>query len=256
MELRNKTILVTGCSSGIGRSFALAMAQRGNNLIITARRKELLLELAGEIEATGSQCLAIPSDALYEEDSRLVVEQAVTTFGAIDVALLNIGDGPSFNMATCSADEIKVNMAVNYSTMVNYLIPLIQQMKQQQHGLIAHTNSLAGFLGLPMQGPYSAAKAAARILLDTCRVELKADNIRFTALYPGFIATKRVAEDGIPAPFEMSEQEAVGHMISAIEREKRDYLFPFSLRWLIRLARVLPKPVTGFILGKSVPVEY
>jgi NAD(P)-dependent dehydrogenase (short-subunit alcohol dehydrogenase family) len=116
--------------------------------------------------------------------------------------------------------------------------------------LIAHTNSLAGFLGLPQQGPYSAAKAACRILMDTCRIELADDNIRFVSVHPGFVATDRVANDGIPALMEISEQRAAEHVIYAMEKEKRDYLFPFPMRWLIRLARVLPKPVVGYITTK------
>ena len=256
MELRKQTLLIAGCSSGIGRAFALEMAKRGNNIVITARRESLLEALAGEIEAVGSRCLSLPCDALCEEDAKRVIEQATAEFGSVDFALLNVGDGPSFNMSKCSAKAIKDNMATNYDTLVNYLVPLIQQMKSQGHGVIAHTNSLAGFLGLPMQGPYSAAKAAGRILMATCRIELKKNNIRFLTLYPGFIATERVAEDGIPAPFEMTEKEAVNHMIHAIEKEKNDYLFPFPLRWLIRLARVLPKPLTGWLLSKSIPADY
>ncbi len=178
------------------------------------------------------------------------VQLIVKTFGTIDAALINVGDGPSFDMATTAAEPVLHNMAINYNTLVYSLLPVIAVMKQQKHGLIAHTNSLPGFLGLPRQGPYSAAKAAGRILMDTCRIELAPWNIKFLSLYPGFVATERVSDDGIPAPFEISETTAAKHMVYAMEKEKRDYLFPFSLRWLIRLARILPKSVVASITKK------
>lgn len=250
MKLFDKTILVTGASSGIGRAVALSLGQRGNRLIVTARRKELLDSLAKQITDADGQCLAIAADALDENDAAAVVGEAIEKFGTIDAALLNVGDGPPLDMRDVDAVSVTDNMRLNYDTLVNFLTPLIAQMKRQNDGLISHTNSLAGFLGLPQQGPYSAAKSACRILMDTCRIELADHNIRFVSVHPGFIATERVAEDGIPAPLEISEETAAKHIIYAMEKEKRDYLFPSSLRWLIRLARILPKPVVGFITAK------
>ena len=256
MNLTNKTILIAGASSGIGRSVAIQLSKHNNRIIVCARRKEQLDDLANEIIAQGSQALAIPCDALNQEQASNAIKVSIEAFGRIDAALLNIGDGPAFNMSKSSVDEITANMDLNYTTMVNFLVPLIAHMKEQKSGLIAHTNSLAGFLGLPMQGPYSAAKAACRILMDTCRTELKPFGIKFVSAYPGFVATERVAEDGIPAPFEISEQVAAGHIITAMRKEKSDYLFPFVTGSLIRLALILPKRITGFLLSKSVPADY
>lgn len=250
MKLSQKTILITGASSGIGRAAASSLGRRGNRLIVTARRKELLDSLAKEITDAGGECLAIAADALNEQEAAAVVSRSIERFGAIDAALLNIGDGPPFDMANEVALNVTDNMRLNYDTLVHFLTPLIAQMKTQKHGLIAHTNSLAGFLGLPHQGPYSAAKAACRILMDTCRIELADHNIRFVSVHPGFVATERVADDGIPAPLEITQEAAAKQIIYAMEKEKRDYLFPFPMRWLIRLARVLPKPIVGYITSK------
>ncbi len=229
MKLQQKTILITGASSGIGRAVAITLGQRGNRLIVTARRKALLDSLSAEIIAAGGHCLAIAADALDPKQASTVVSQAIEQFGTIDAALLNVGDGPLLDMRTEQAVAVTDNMRLNYDTLVHFLVPLIEQMKRQDHGLIAHTNSLAGFLGLPQQGPYSAAKSACRILMDTCRIELASYNIRFVSVHPGFIATERVAGDGIPAPMEISEQAAAKHIIYAMEKEKRDYLFPFPM---------------------------
>ena len=256
MALSNKTILIVGGSSGIGRAVALKLAVNNNRLIISARRQAELESLKLEITKLGSDCLIICCDALSESQSKQAIEKSIDAFGIIDVALLNVGDGPSFNMSKSTVAEITHNMDLNYTTMVNFLVPLIAHMKVNKSGLIAHTNSLAGFIGLPMQGPYSAAKAACRILIDTCHIELKPFGIKFVSAYPGFVATERVADDGIPAPFEISEDIAANYIVKAIEKEKSDYLFPFVTGALIRLARVLPKPILGWVLGKSVPADY
>lgn len=173
MILRNKTILIVGASSGIGRCLSLELSHYQNRIVVFARRIEFLNHLATEIRANGSQVLVIDGDALDKNCAEDAVLQIVNTFGEIDVAVLNVGDGPAFNMSVTTVDEISWNMDVNYISLVNFIVPLIAQMKKQANGLIVHTNSLAGFLGLPMHGPYSAAKAAYRILMDTCRTELK-----------------------------------------------------------------------------------
>lgn len=256
MKLSNKTILITGASSGIGRKTAELLSHENNQIVITARRIELLNDLAATIKSNGSKSLVFACNALDEDSAEDCVQKAVEAFGSIDVALFNIGDGPAFNMAEATAKAVKFNMQVNYDSMVNFLVPVIQHMKTQQNGTIAHTNSLAGFLGLPMQGPYSAAKAAGRILLDSCRIELEQFNIKVVSLYPGFVATDRIKNDGIPHPFEISEERAALEIIKGIEKGKPDHLFPSSLKYLIKLANLLPKAALTQILRKSIPKDY
>ena len=254
--ITNKTILIAGASSGIGRQVALLLSQHNNRLIICARRQDQLDSLAKDIINNGSEVCVQRCDALDQQQAQQAVSNAIGQFNHIDIALINIGDGPAFNMSKAGVEAIQQNMDLNYGTLVHFLVPLIAHMKAQQSGLIAHTNSLAGFLGLPMQGPYSAAKAAGRILIDSCRIELKPFGIKFVSIYPGFVATERVADDGIPSPFEISEVDAAKHVIKALEKQKNDYLFPLMTANLIRLARILPKSLTNYLLSKSVPKDY
>jgi NAD(P)-dependent dehydrogenase (short-subunit alcohol dehydrogenase family) len=109
---------------------------------------------------------------------------------------------------------------------------------QRDGGLIAHTNSLAGLMGIPRQGPYSAAKAAARTLIDTARVELAPHGIRFTSIHPGFVATNRVGADGLPKPFQVSQNRAA------------QAYFPWTTTTLVRTLRALPTPLSALILRK------
>lgn len=256
MNLTNRTVLITGASSGIGRSLAVELAKRNNRIVVTARRKERLDELVSEIEASGGEALAVAADALVEEEAVRVVRAAVDRFERIDVAVLNIGDGPVFNMAHITARQVLDSMRVNYDTFVHYLIPVMDHMKPFREGMIVHTNSLAGFLGLPMQGPYSAAKAAARILMDTCRIELRKYNLKVVSIHPGFIRTETQLAYDQPMPLALSEEQAAKHMIRAMERGSWDYMFPWVYKMLIRLAGILPKWLVGKILLIDLPKEY
>ena len=159
-DFNNKVVLVAGASSGMGRALALRLANEGAHLIVTARRKERLESLASEIGRRGGQCLPLAADAEDPDAAAQVVAAGMAHFGRIDLAVLNTGGAPALDMRQMSAREVTAYMRSNYDTVVNYLFPILAQMVKQKGGVIAHTNSLAGFLGVPLQGPFSAAKGA------------------------------------------------------------------------------------------------
>jgi NADP-dependent 3-hydroxy acid dehydrogenase YdfG len=252
MEFKDKVTLIVGASSGIGRVVALKLAAAGAIVVVTARRKDKLDALAEEIINKGGRCLALAADALDEKAAEKVVKTTVEKFGRIDLVLLNAGGAPAIDMRIMTAAEVKYYMQTNYDVIVNYLFPVLEQMKLQRGGLVAHTNSLAGFLGIPMQGPYSAAKGAARLLIDTCRLEFAEYGIKFASLYPGFVATEVTKNDGMPAPLEISEEKCADYMLSALRKEKSDYLFPANMRFVTRLALLLPKSWVNKLLQGDV----
>ena len=142
-------------------------------------------------------------------------------------------------------------MRVNYDTMINFFCPLVPQMKAQNSGgIIANTNSLAGFLGLPTQGQYSAAKASCRIFLATARIELKQFNIRVLTICPGFVVTERNKQHGIPSSLTMSMDDAAKHVLKALGSESKEYLFPTRLKMAVMLPRFLPRFATEQILSR------
>jgi short-subunit dehydrogenase len=79
--------------------------------------------------------------------------------------------------------------------------------------------------------------------MDTCRLEFAEYGIKFTSIYAGFVATEATKNDGMPASLEISEEKGADNIVYALRKEKTDHLFPLVMRWLIRLALVLPKPV-------------
>lgn len=253
MNFNGKVILIVGASSGIGRVLALKLASEGAKLVVTARRKDLLDQLATEISQRGGTCVAIAADAQAPSDARAVVDACLVMHGRIDLLVLNAGGAPAIDMRAMNAEQVTAYMRSNYDVAVNYLFPVLHQMRQQGNGLVAQTNSLAGFLGVPLQGPYSASKGALRLLIDACRVEFGHLGIRFVSVYPGFIATEATANDGMSAPLEMSAEKAVAHIMHAIRNERTDTMFPWQMAWLIRLSSWLPKRLVTYILRQDVP---
>jgi NAD(P)-dependent dehydrogenase (short-subunit alcohol dehydrogenase family) len=254
-SLRGRTVLVAGASSGIGWHVARQAAGRGATVVVTARSAEQLDALATRIRSEGGTCLALPADGTDPEAVEAMLATAEAQMGPIHAALLNIGAGPAYHLPTVTAGDILGAMRANYETTVNYLVPLVARMKQRG-GLIAHTNSLAGFIGVPMQGPYSAAKAAVRILLDTYRTELRGSGIRFLSIYPGFVATERTADDGIPAPFEISTEQCAARIVRAMESRRDDVAFPWQTAALTWLLRIAPKLLASRIMLGFVPQDW
>jgi len=260
MDYSNKTVLISGASSGIGAATALELAKYNNRIIITARHKELLQEIAKKVEASGSECVIFVGDATDEAHTKHVVDEIIRKFGTIDIAILNIGHGPPSNLLTASAQSIKFIMEANYHTFVNFYVPVMQQMKKQNKKcMIAHMNSQATWFGIPMQGDYTAAKAAARIFMDTARMELKhfgIKHIMLQTIHPGFVATKSSESDGIPAPNKISEEEAAKFVLNGIKRETRQNIFPLGTAMAAKLGRIIPHKLLTKILLSQTPDEY
>lgn len=251
MAITGKTILITGASSGLGRAMAVALSRGDNNLVVTARREPLLRELAAEVEASGSRCTVVAADGTDPAASRAVLDAGIEAYGRIDVAILNAGGGTAMSMATAPVEDVIRVMRVNYDTLVNLLCPLIAHMKGSG-GTIAYTGSPAGFFGLPKSGPYSAAKAAGRVLMDTCRIELKGTDIKLVSLYPGFTYTPGMDADEVPfKALIIDTDRAVREMLPAIERGRSHHMFPKRIAWLIHLARLLPEWLRRRILGAA-----
>ncbi|MDR3507482.1 MAG: SDR family NAD(P)-dependent oxidoreductase [Caulobacteraceae bacterium] len=248
MTFDDKVVLIVGASSGMGRILAQRLAAMGAKVAVTARRQELLDSLKAEIAAKGGQCLALAADATDEAAAAQVVADTVAAFGRIDMVMLNAGGAPALDLRTIGVSEVKAYMRSNYDVVVNYLFPVLHQMRRQGGGVVAHTNSLAGLFGVPLQGPYSAAKSAARMLIDTCRIEFAGENIRFVTVYPGFVSTAVTRNDGMPTPMEISEDAAVDHILFALRKEKANYLFPPNISRMVRLLLILPRRLREWML--------
>lgn len=261
MEIKNKVILITGASSGIGRATALLLSKYNVKLILVARREALLKEAAEKITENGSECIYFAGDAADKAFAEAVVAETVKSYGKIDIAQLGIGIGPPSNTLTADADKILKCMDFNYRTFINFWVPIIRQMKTQtEECLISNVNSLASYFGIPMQGDYVAAKGAIRLFMETARMELKhfgIRHIRLQTIHPGFVDTLACKDDGIPENNLISEERAAEYIVKGYLKNKKENMFPPATSLATRFGRRLaPKWLITSIVLSETPKNY
>jgi len=185
--LSGKTALITGASSGIGKSIAKLFAEQGANVVITARREKELSYLAGEIRELGGRANLYVGDVTEEKSAQQVVDFTLSNFGALDIAVNNAGTlGPSLPVGDISLSEWLQVLNTNLSSAflgAKYQVPA---MRESGGGSIVFISSFVGYtVGLPNMSAYSASKAGMVGLAKALATECAQDGIRVNALLPG-----------------------------------------------------------------------
>lgn len=185
--LENKIAIITGASSGIGRSAAKLFSRHGARLVVTARRQLELDDLVSEIRADGGDAVAITGDLTNEDDARSVTERAVDQFGRIDIALNNAGAvGVMAETPDLSLEDWNSAIATNLTSAFLCAKHQIPAMLKSGGGAIVFTSSFVGnSVGMPGMAAYAAAKAGVVALTKVLAAEFSARGIRVNALLPG-----------------------------------------------------------------------
>ncbi|MDB5131115.1 MAG: putative oxidoreductase [Mucilaginibacter sp.] len=189
MKLNDKVAIITGASSGIGKSLAIEFAKRGCNLVLAARQYVTLCEITQNLEQQYNiKAVAVQCDVSIEEDCSHLVKQSLTTFGKIDILVNNAGISMRALFKDADLSVLKSVMDVNFWGTVyctKYALPEILKTK----GSIVGVSSIAGYKGLPGRTGYSASKFAMNGFLDALRVENLHTGIHVMTACPGFTAS-------------------------------------------------------------------
>lgn len=197
MRLSNKTIIITGASSGIGESAAKLFAAEGANVVLGARREDRLQTVAGQIGESGGNAVYLAGDVEDEAFSRGLVERALSAFGGLDGAFNNAGTtGDMGPVCEMSADTWNTVLATNLTGSFLAAKHQIPAMRARAGGSIVFTGSFVGHtIGLPGMGAYAAAKAGLVGLAQVLAVEHGAEGIRVNAVLPGGTRTAMAGDD-------------------------------------------------------------
>ncbi len=192
--LNGKVAIITGASSGIGAALALQMSREGASVILAARRKEKLEQLAGEITSAGHVALPIPADVTRRGDAEVLVRTAIERFGRVDILVNNAGRGHLASVEDTTDEMIRSMFELNVYPLWYTTRPALTQMKKQGSGHIINIASMAGKLGYPYNSAYVAAKHACVGFTHALRMELMETGIHATVVCPAGVLTAWAGE--------------------------------------------------------------
>lgn len=258
MDLKHKTVIITGASSGIGRSCAEQFAARGANLVLGARQYVTLCEIAQDLENRYSvKAIAVQCDVSNEEDCRELIAQTNKIFGGVDVLINNAGISMRALFKDLDLQVLKNLMDVNFWGAVyctKYALPALLKSK----GSVVGVSSIAGYRGLPGRTGYSASKFALNGFLESLRVENMKTGLHVMVASPGFTASniRNVAlvkdgtaqgETSMDEGKMMSSDEVAQIIVKGVEQRKRSLVMTSQGKLTVFLNKVLPGWLDGLV---------
>jgi len=188
--LRNRVVVITGASAGIGREAALLFAQEGAHVVVAARRAERLEVVRQQIEALGGRCLAVPTDVANRALVQRLLDATLEHFGRVDVWINNAGSGLVGSLEQTTEEEMRRLWEVNYMGTFHGCQVALQQMRRQGSGHIMNVSSMAARFPLPLNAAYTATKYAINGLTEALELELAGSGIRVSLIMPSFTDTE------------------------------------------------------------------
>lgn len=250
--LKDKVVIITGASSGIGLAAARAFAHKGAKVVMAARRLDKLLEIDKELSSV-TEILSVKTDVSSESDCKNLIEQTIARFGRVDILVNNAGISMRAMFKDLDLSVIKRLMDVNFWGTVyctKYALPHILKT----HGSIVGVISIAGFKGLPARTGYSSSKFAIYGFLDTLRVEHLKDDLHVMIFAPGFTASNireealvsdgsRQGETPRDEASMMTADECARHLIKGIEKRKAQIVLTPVGKLTVILNKFFPRLV-------------
>lgn len=245
-ELRQKTIWVTGASSGIGKSVALKLAEGGNRVLVSSRTEEKLLALK-----------ALYPDNIVPFVCDVTDAESLTALGGLtehlDLVVACAGtceydDDPSFDEAM-----YRRVFDANFFGSVNTIRESLPLLKKSALGArFAFVGSLSSIAAFPRAEAYGASKAAVDYLAKTCMVDLKRHKVAVSLIRPGFVDTPLTQKNDFDMPFIISPDDAAKRLIEGLEKGKAVINFPRRLTFTIKLLNLSNRIWRNFIAPKLI----
>ncbi|MCZ8015213.1 MAG: SDR family NAD(P)-dependent oxidoreductase [Limnobacter sp.] len=219
----NRTAVITGASSGIGKALALEFAKRGYNLGLAARRIDRLEALRAEIASMpGGQNLQVEITALDVSNTELVgpvLQGLFNTLEKVDVVVVNAGVNKLTGVGKGQLNDELALMQTNLLGAMATVNAAVEWFKQHGGGHVVGISSLASLTPIPKQAAYCATKAGFSMYLDAAAIELKKYKIDFTKILPGFVKTD-IVDNMEQYPFLVSAEQAAKEMANHIEKRR------------------------------------
>jgi len=227
-NLRDKVVIITGASSGIGKATAIRLAHFGASIVLVARRKDELEAVAQEIEAIGGKALVLPTDVTDQQQAEDLVAKTISHWEKVDIFIANAGKYVRGPVAKLTKADFEHAFAVNFYGTLYGVLAVLPHMLERKSGHIVVVSSLDAKKGLPMDGPYAAAKFAITGFAEVMRQELHRTGVDVTTILPGRIDTPMIENLRVPwISRKVSPEMVAKAIIRGIERRKAEVIVPF-----------------------------
>lgn len=235
----NKTILLTGASTGIGKALAIELLKINCKLVLTARRKELIEEYC--VKFTGRENLLVSScDVSNREEVESLLKETEERFGLPDILILNAGVSLGEKYTILDPEATRKTMEINFFGEVNFVHPMLQPFLERGSGTFVIVSSLADGRGYPQSAAYSASKAAVSIFAESLAVKTEPLGLKVITVKPGFVKTPMTDKNKFYMPFMISAEKAADIMLGDISRGKRVIKFPAATSFLVGISNLAP----------------
>lgn len=248
--MKDKVIIITGGSSGIGKALAETFGRHGSKILITGRNVQELNNAVEELQSKGIAIAGFRADVSVEEDNKRMAEEALTLYGRIDVLINNAGISMRALFSEVDLDVVRKVMNINFYGVLyatKYCLPEITRNK----GSVVGISSIAGFRGLPGRTGYSASKFALNGFLEVLRTELLKTGVHVLTACPGFTASnirkRSLTRDGhqqgeSPRQEEkmMTAEECATHIYNATVKRRRTLILTTQGKLAVWLNKWLP----------------
>ena len=188
-NIKDKVVIITGASSGIGAVTAIELAKNGAKLVLGARRVEKLKKVESEILALKAEVISVATDVSKSEDVKNLAKAALEKFGRIDILINNAGVMHLSMFEALRVDEWDDMIDINIKGVLYGIAAVLPTMQKQKSGHIINISSVAGIKTAPTCGVYSATKFAVRAISEALRQEVGGD-IRSTVIMPGYVQSE------------------------------------------------------------------
>ena len=248
MSENQKKIWVTGASSGIGKAVAEKFAREGWKVAVSARRKELLDEMA-----KNDNIFSFPLDVTNFENCKSTFNKIRDQLGDIDICFLCSGTYDPKKEQELNLEENKFVMDVNYFGTLNCVKAVEKYFKEKKAGHISIVSSIAGYRGLPNSSGYGPSKAALTNFAESIYFDFKKYGVRVSVTSPGFIKTPLTDKNEFPMPFLRSPEFAADKVYNGLVKSRSfEIHFPKQLTITLKFLRILPYRVYLFLVDKLV----
>ena len=254
----NRVMVITGASSGIGRATALAWAKKGGRVVLSARSRDVLEEVAATCEHWGGKALVVQADVSKEEDVNRLAAEAVARFGKIDVWLNNAAVMVFGDFDEIPTEDIRRILDTNLLGVIYGARAAVQQFREQGHGILINMGSIAGVVGQPYSVPYSISKGGIRALGIALGQELENEkHIQVCTVHPSIVdtpvyqnAANYSGESINPPTSATPAQEVVEAILKLTEKPEKE-VFVGKRNLPIRLGRTVAPNLFDKIYRKS-----